>query len=264
MPKKKGKKAQQERDARAEARRVTMKQRQAKADALRAQKKAEAAAAATAAEAAAEEGGSDDEKMVAAAAGAAAAPAYEAPPFDEHGSFSTSAAPPPRPRSPSPPLATSKPKSKSKTKPKPKPQHDDWDAHDHDAGDSGGDHLSQQEGYGNESVVVGSGGMSASDIPPPKKEKMVQCSLCSRSFAADRITKHKNACAKMAKSAKKRKTFNMKKLRVGGTEAAAFQRGSKKRQQEAEAKIASKKGAWREKSAGLRAAMRAARGLPPE
>ena len=49
---------------------------------------------------------------------------------------------------------------------------------------------------------------------------MVACSNCGRNFAEDRIEKHEDICLKTAK--KKRKTFDMTKKRVQGTDAESF------------------------------------------
>ena len=49
---------------------------------------------------------------------------------------------------------------------------------------------------------------------------MVACSNCGRNFAEDRIEKHEDICLKTSK--KKRKTFDMTKKRVQGTDAESF------------------------------------------
>lgn len=46
---------------------------------------------------------------------------------------------------------------------------------------------------------------------------LVPCSSCTRSFAADRIAKHKEVCEKTA--AKTRPVYDVAKARVTGTEA---------------------------------------------
>ena len=48
-----------------------------------------------------------------------------------------------------------------------------------------------------------------------------QCSICSRNFAPDRISKHKEICAKSSR--KRRKVFDVSASRVEGTDAAQFQ-----------------------------------------
>ena len=52
------------------------------------------------------------------------------------------------------------------------------------------------------------------------KEGLVACSICERNFASDRIEKHESICAKT--KAKKRKVFDITKMRVKGTEAECF------------------------------------------
>merc|ERR1711902_132710 len=47
-----------------------------------------------------------------------------------------------------------------------------------------------------------------------------QCSICSRNFAPDRISKHKEICAKSSR--KRRKVFDVSASRVQGTDAAQF------------------------------------------
>ncbi|EFX84838.1 hypothetical protein DAPPUDRAFT_46633 [Daphnia pulex] len=52
------------------------------------------------------------------------------------------------------------------------------------------------------------------------KDGLVSCSLCGRNFASDRIEKHEGICAKT--KSKKRKVFDITKMRVKGTEAESF------------------------------------------
>lgn len=52
------------------------------------------------------------------------------------------------------------------------------------------------------------------------KDGLIACSLCGRSFASDRIEKHEGICAKT--KTKKRKVFDITKMRVKGTEAESF------------------------------------------
>jgi hypothetical protein len=75
---------------------------------------------------------------------------------------------------------------------------------------------------------------SENDSEPPSREEedeedgddgddglnLVPCKFCGRKFAQDRISKHQQICAKAKKS--RRKTFDAKKHRLNGTEAAAF------------------------------------------
>lgn len=56
--------------------------------------------------------------------------------------------------------------------------------------------------------------------PGNGKDGLVSCSLCGRSFASDRIEKHEGICAKT--KSKKRKVFDITKMRVKGTEAESF------------------------------------------
>ena len=52
------------------------------------------------------------------------------------------------------------------------------------------------------------------------KDGLISCSLCGRNFASDRIEKHEGICAKT--KSKKRKVFDITKMRVKGTEAESF------------------------------------------
>ena len=52
------------------------------------------------------------------------------------------------------------------------------------------------------------------------KEGLVSCSICGRNFASDRIEKHESVCAKT--KTKKRKVFDITKMRVKGTEAEGY------------------------------------------
>jgi hypothetical protein len=54
---------------------------------------------------------------------------------------------------------------------------------------------------------------------------LVECPVCTRRFAPDRIDKHVTAC-KIAN--KKRRVFDSLKMRVSGTEAASYVLGKKK------------------------------------
>ena len=56
-----------------------------------------------------------------------------------------------------------------------------------------------------------------------QKLNLKECSNCGRSFAADRIQAHQNAC----KHQKKRKVFDSTKMRVQGTEAEGFAKKKK-------------------------------------
>ena len=60
-------------------------------------------------------------------------------------------------------------------------------------------------------------------------EGLVSCSICGRNFASDRIEKHESVCAKT--KSKKRKVFDITKMRVKGTEAEGFVLNNKVNQQ---------------------------------
>ena len=53
------------------------------------------------------------------------------------------------------------------------------------------------------------------------KAGLSQCSICSRNFAPERISKHKEICAKSSRT--RRKVFDVSASRVEGTDAAQFQ-----------------------------------------
>ena len=55
---------------------------------------------------------------------------------------------------------------------------------------------------------------------PKPRDDLSSCSNCGRNFAEDRIEKHEEICQKTSK--KKRKTFDMTKKRVQGTDAESF------------------------------------------
>lgn len=85
---------------------------------------------------------------------------------------------------------------------------------------------------------------------------LAPCGVCGRKFATERLAKHETVCAKAA--SKKRKTFDMTKARVAGTEAAQFLRKGRADDSRYEA-AARKKANWRAKSEAFQAAMKAAR-----
>mmetsp|Transcript_17264 Transcript_17264/g.44997 ORF Transcript_17264/g.44997 Transcript_17264/m.44997 type:complete len:833 (-) Transcript_17264:34-2532(-) len=108
-------------------------------------------------------------------------------------------------------------------------------------------------------------GALSPDAQPSSAVVLKPCTICGRKFAADRLAKHENVCKKAATAAKKRKTFDVKKARIQGTEAAQF---AGKSRDEAKYEAAKKrKNAWKAKSEAFRAAMRAAKdpnaGPPP-
>ena len=75
-------------------------------------------------------------------------------------------------------------------------------------------------------VAAGSGGSKASSgrrsifSTGPAADGLVGCGFCGRNFAADRIEKHETVCQKT--KSKKRKVFDVTKMRVKGTEAESF------------------------------------------
>lgn len=95
----------------------------------------------------------------------------------------------------------------------------------------------------------------ARGAPPPAEsggnDDRRCCSYCGRKFAADRIDKHEEICARA--SAKKTKVFDAKKQRLQGTEAAAYARNSSREPPKAPASR------FREEHEQLVQALRAAR-----
>lgn len=59
-----------------------------------------------------------------------------------------------------------------------------------------------------------------SRLAPKPRDDLTQCANCGRNFAEDRIEKHQEICIKTSK--KKRKTFDMTKKRLEGTDAENF------------------------------------------
>ena len=59
-----------------------------------------------------------------------------------------------------------------------------------------------------------------SRLIPKARDDLVGCSICGRNFAEDRIEKHQEIC--MKSQSKKRKTFDMAKKRLQGTDAETF------------------------------------------
>ena len=55
---------------------------------------------------------------------------------------------------------------------------------------------------------------------PKPRDDLAACTNCGRNFADDRIEKHQEICIKT--STKKRKTFDMAKKRLEGTDAENF------------------------------------------
>lgn len=97
----------------------------------------------------------------------------------------------------------------------------------------------KQSGFGGGYSNGGGGGSRFDDAPIGKQGRpqqsvddsgvplnLVPCQNCGRNFAADRIQKHIQACS----SQKKRKVFDVTKMRVQGTDAASFVLTKKGRQ----------------------------------
>ena len=59
-----------------------------------------------------------------------------------------------------------------------------------------------------------------SRLIPKARDDLVGCTICGRNFAEDRIEKHQEICMKSQN--KKRKTFDMAKKRLQGTDAETF------------------------------------------
>ena len=59
-----------------------------------------------------------------------------------------------------------------------------------------------------------------SRLMPKPRDDLAACTNCGRNFADDRIEKHQEICIKTA--TKKRKTFDMAKQRIEGTDAENF------------------------------------------
>ncbi|ELT91310.1 hypothetical protein CAPTEDRAFT_116440, partial [Capitella teleta] len=74
--------------------------------------------------------------------------------------------------------------------------------------------------------------------------RLVQCSLCGRKFADDRLAKHTKICKSNAKK-KPRKVFDPIKMRIAGTEQAKFVDPKTLTQQKPSPKPSSKKQNWR-------------------
>eukprot|EP00092_Neocalanus_flemingeri_P004363 GFUD01004693.1.p1 GENE.GFUD01004693.1~~GFUD01004693.1.p1 ORF type:complete len:777 (+),score=188.63 GFUD01004693.1:179-2509(+) len=82
---------------------------------------------------------------------------------------------------------------------------------------------------------------------PKPRDDLVSCKNCQRNFAEDRIEKHEEICTKT--SQKKRKTFDMTKARVKGTDAASYVKNAAQlKAKEAKVEVKEqKKNDWRKK-----------------
>merc|ERR1712013_529474 len=78
---------------------------------------------------------------------------------------------------------------------------------------------------------------------PKPRDDLVSCKNCQRNFVEDRIEKHEEICLKT--SQKKRKTFDMTKARVKGTDAAGYVKNAA--QLKAKEAKDQKKSDWRKK-----------------
>jgi len=78
---------------------------------------------------------------------------------------------------------------------------------------------------------------------PKPRDDLISCKNCQRNFAEDRIEKHEEICLKT--SQKKRKTFDMTKARVKGTDAASYVKNAA--QLKAKEAKDQKKSDWRKK-----------------
>jgi len=103
-----------------------------------------------------------------------------------------------------------------------------------------------------------------SRLMPKPRDDLAACTNCGRNFADDRIEKHQEICIKTA--TKKRKTFDMAKKRLEGTDAENFAKRKTKgygRKTQTSSKAASeaapKKSDWRKKRQDFIAALRAAK-----
>nr|CAD7257524.1 unnamed protein product [Timema shepardi] len=88
---------------------------------------------------------------------------------------------------------------------------------------------------------------------PVTRDDLVECQVCSRRFATDRIQQHQEICARTGQ--KKRKVFDPVKARVKGTEAEAYIRKIKSSQPQKD----TKKADWRRKHEDFIATIRAAK-----
>lgn len=100
-----------------------------------------------------------------------------------------------------------------------------------------------------------------SRLIPKARDDLVGCTICGRNFAEDRIEKHQEIC--MKSQSKKRKTFDMAKKRLQGTDAETFalkpKRGGARAQKAQKEPPPKKKNDWRKKREDFVAALRAAK-----
>ena len=71
-----------------------------------------------------------------------------------------------------------------------------------------------------ELLQAAAGPPARSRLIPKARDDLIGCSHCGRNFAEDRIDKHQEICIKT--QTKKRKTFDMAKKRLQGTDAESF------------------------------------------
>lgn len=99
------------------------------------------------------------------------------------------------------------------------------------------------------------GAARRSVFAPKPRDDLVPCKHCQRNFAEDRVEKHEEICIKT--SQKKRKTFDMTKARVKGTDAAKFVKSAA--QLKAKEAKGQKQADWRKKREEFIATLRAAK-----
>lgn len=95
----------------------------------------------------------------------------------------------------------------------------------------------------------------------PDVNGLLQCSICGRRFAEDRLQKHMSICEK--NKSKKRKVFDLRKQRLVSSEQAQFVANAEKTDKVYQKKA--KKANWRAQHENFIAAIRAAKdpSLPP-
>ncbi|XP_066991356.2 DNA ligase 1 [Anabrus simplex] len=91
----------------------------------------------------------------------------------------------------------------------------------------------------------------------PANNDLVECRVCHRRFASDRIAKHESICDRTSR--KKRKEYDATKHRVAGTEAEAYVRRASRSGAQQQLKGPSKKDDWRKKHEDFIATIRAAK-----
>jgi hypothetical protein len=85
---------------------------------------------------------------------------------------------------------------------------------------------------------------------------LVKCRFCPKRFAPDRVAIHESSCPQINR---KRRTFDAKKQRLRGTEAAGFQRSANQKQPVKHTDMIGGKPKYKVEHENLVAALRAAR-----